>query len=79
MKESTKDCLGVTFGMCFVIGLIIFLTETRSTGEALQRLNVIVLWSTVSIVGIILGVVALVALVILYFPELKKTLKRKIG
>lgn len=79
MKESTKTGFGVTFFMCFVIGLILFLLETRHTGEALERFNLIVLWSTISIVGIILGVAALAALVVLYFPELKKTLKHKIG
>ncbi|HLG32525.1 MAG TPA: hypothetical protein VI362_05765 [Ignavibacteriaceae bacterium] len=79
MKESTKNGLGVTFGMCFVIGLILFLTETRTTGEALERFNLAVLSSTISTVGIILGVAALVGLVVLYFPELKKTLKYKKG
>jgi FtsH-binding integral membrane protein len=79
MRESTKTGLGGTFVMCFVIGLILFLLETRHTGEALERFNLVVLWSTISIVGIVLGVVALAALVVLYFPELKKTLKRKIG
>ena len=79
MKESKKDGLGVTFAMCFVIGLLFFLAETRHTGESLENFNLIVLSSTISIVGIILGVIALAALVVLYFSELKKTLKHKIG
>lgn len=79
MKESTKNALGGTFVMCFVIGLLLFLTETRHTGEALERFNLIILWNTISIVGIVLGAVGLAALVILYFSNLKKALKRKIG
>ena len=79
MKESTKTGLGGTLVLCFVIGLMLFLLETRHTGEALERFNLIVLWNTISIVGTVLGVAALVALVVLYFPELKKNLKRKIG
>lgn len=77
MKESTKDILGVTYGICFIIGLLLFLSETHSTGEALQRFNLIVFWSIISITGIALIVGALIALVVLYFPELKKILNIK--
>jgi len=77
MKESTKLFLGVTYGMSFVVGLILFLTGTSSTGESIERFNLNIVWRTDSIVGTILGVVALVALVVLYFPELKKILKHK--
>lgn len=77
MKESTKTGLGGTFVVCFVIGLMLFLLETRSTGEALERFNLFIIWSTVSIVGIILAGVSLVVLVVLYFSELKKKFKNK--
>jgi ABC-type antimicrobial peptide transport system permease subunit len=79
MKESTKDSLGVTLGICFVIGLLLFLTETRSTGEALQRFNLKLIWSAISIVGITLWVGSIIALIVLYFPDLKKILKTKKG
>lgn len=79
MKESTKRDFGVTCVISFVIGLSLFLSETRSTGGAIERFNLIVQWSTIQIVGIILEVAALIALMVLYFPELKKNLKHHTG
>ena len=77
MKESTKTGLGGTFVVCFVIGLMLFLLETRSTGEAVERFNLFIIWSTVSVMGIILAGISLAMLVVLYFSELKKKLKIK--
>jgi len=77
MKEPTKKILGIASLAVFIIGFLLFLTAVHTTGESIERLNLIVLWSTILIVGIFLGVIGLVALVVLYFPDLKNNIHHK--
>jgi heme/copper-type cytochrome/quinol oxidase subunit 2 len=77
MKESTKKSLGIASLAVFIIGFLLFLTAVHTTGESIERLNLIVLWSTILIVGIFLGVIGLVALFVLYFPDLRKNIHHK--
>jgi ABC-type xylose transport system permease subunit len=77
MSESTRTVLQVTVGVCFLLGLLLFLNETRSTGEAPETFKLIVSTSAASIVGGAVAVLALVAMLVLYFLERKRTLKHR--
>jgi hypothetical protein len=57
---------------CFVAGLGLFLSQTRSTGEALERFKLIVLAYLLAIVGATIAVLAVAALVVLYLWERKR-------
>jgi hypothetical protein len=77
MSESKRTWLQIAAAMCFVFGLMLFLKETRSTGEALEVFKLIVSLSTISIVGIALAVVAAAMLIVLYVGGRKETLKHR--
>jgi len=73
--ETRRSDLQITAGACFVVGLVLFLVDARSTGQALENFRLIVSTSAVSIVGASLAALAAVALVVLYFLGRKKSLK----
>ncbi len=77
MSESTRTVLQVAAGVCFVLGLLLFLNETRSTGVAPETFKLIVSTSAASIVGGAVAVLAAAAMVLLYFLERKRTLKHR--
>lgn len=77
MSESTRTVLQVTAGVCFVLGLLLFLNETRSTGVAPETFKLTVSTSAASIVGGAVAVLAAVAMVVLYFSGRKKILRHR--
>lgn len=77
MSDSTRTGLQIAVGVCFVLGLMLFLNETRSTGEAPETFKLIVSTSAASIVGGAVAVLAAIAMVVLYFLERKKNLKHR--
>lgn len=77
MKEATRLSFGVIYVLSFVIGLLLFFSGIRTKGESIEKFNVIFSVNTIQIVGISLGGVALVALIILFYSDLKRMLKHK--
>ena len=75
MTESRRSGLQIAAWVCLVVGLMLFLIETRSTGEALENFKLIVSASAVSIVGASVAVLAAAALAALYFLGQKRNLK----
>ena len=75
MIETRRSDLQITAGACFVVGLVLFLLDARSTGQALGNFRLIVSTSAVSFVGASVAVLAVLALVVLYFLGRKKGLK----
>jgi lysylphosphatidylglycerol synthetase-like protein (DUF2156 family) len=51
MNESRWQTAVVSTALCFVAGLLLFLSDVYSTGEAPQRFQVTITWSPVSIAG----------------------------
>lgn len=74
MNESKRDIMRTSAVGGFVLGLLFFLSETQSTGEALQRFKLVVSESTLAIGGITLMVLAVAALAILFMWEHKRHL-----
>lgn len=75
MNESKRAVLRLVAFVCFVLGLILFLIGTRSTGEALERFKLIVSENPLVIVGAAIAAVALAALMVLYLWERKRRLE----
>jgi len=61
--------------VCFVLGLMLFLFETRSTGEALERFKLIVSGDPLAIVGAAIATVAFATLTVLFLWERKRHLE----
>lgn len=74
MREPTRIWLQVTAVVCFVVGLMLFLNETRSTGEAPQTFKLIISTSTLSIIGVALVLVGAAAFGVLYLVGRKRAL-----
>lgn len=72
MRESTKIRVQGVAVVCFIVGLMLFLNETRSTGEAPERFKLFISTSTVSIMGATLVLIALVMLAVVYALSRKK-------
>ena len=53
-------------GVCFVAGLMLFLAETRSTGEALERFRLIIAPTELTILGIVLMALAAITAAALF-------------
>lgn len=51
MNESRWQTAVVTTALCFIAGLLLFLSDVYSIGEAPQRFQVTMTWSPVSIAG----------------------------
>ena len=75
MNESKRVILRVAAFVCFVLGLLLFLFETQSTGEAPERFRLTVSMNPLAISGAATMFLALATLVILYLWEWKKHLK----
>ncbi len=75
MSESKRVVLRVAAFVCFVLGLLLFLFETQSTGEAPERFRVTVSLDSLAIGGAATMFLALATLLVLYLWEWKKALK----
>ena len=75
MNESKRVVLRVAAFVCFVLGLLLFLFETQSTGEAPERFRLTVSMNPLAIGGATAMFLALATLVILYLWEWKKHLR----
>ncbi|MEK7250759.1 MAG: hypothetical protein AAB209_10100 [Bacteroidota bacterium] len=75
MSESKRVILRVVAFVCFVLGLMLFLFETRSTGEAPQTFKLIVSSNPLAIVGAAIAALAVATLVVLYLWERKRLLE----
>jgi hypothetical protein len=75
MSESKRVVLRITAFVCFVLGLMLFLFETRSTGEAPQTFKLIVSSNPLAFVGAAIAALAAAALVALYLWERKRHLE----
>jgi hypothetical protein len=77
MLGQTRQWMDVTAWVALVIGLMLFLMETHSTGEALEVLTLKVLPNAISVTGVALAVAAIVALVVLHLGDLRRMLKHR--
>ncbi len=75
MSESKRVVLRVVAFLCFILGLMLFLFETRSTGEAPQTFKLIVSSNPLAIIGAAIVALAVAVLVTLYFWERKRHLE----
>lgn len=75
MRETTRTWVQGVAVVCFVVGMMVFLNETRSTGEALQTFKLIISTSTLSIIGAALALVAAVMFGVLFLLERKQRQK----
>ncbi len=75
MNESKRVILRVAAIVCFVLGLLLFLFETQSSGEAPERFGVTVSIGPAAIGGAAAMILAVATLVILYLWEWRKHLK----
>ena len=72
MRDSKRVVLRVAAFACFILGLMLFLFETRSTGEAPQTFKLIVSSNPLAFIGAAIAVLAVAALVSLYLWERKR-------
>ena len=77
MTEPMRAGLQGAALLFFIAGLLLFLNETRSTGEAPETFQLILSSNPASIVGAVLAVIAAAALVLLYLSGRKGTLKHR--
>lgn len=75
MSESKRVVLRVVAFAFFVLGLMLFLFETRSTGEAPQTFKVMVSANALSIIGATIAALAVAVLIGLYLWERKRHLE----
>lgn len=75
MNESKRVIVRVAGFVCFVLGFILFLFETRSSGEAPQTFRLAVTSNPLAIVSAAIAGLALMVLVVLFFWERKKYLE----
>ncbi len=76
MNESKRIALRVVLFSCFILGLLLFLFETQSTGEAPEHFTLIVSSNPLAIIGLAAMALALLAWGSLYLWEQKKHLGR---
>lgn len=77
MLDPTKSWLHVVAWMSLVVGLLVFLMDTRSTGEAPEAFKLMVSTDFFSIAGAALAVVAACVLVVLHLADFKRILKHR--
>jgi uncharacterized membrane-anchored protein len=75
VSELKRVVLRVAAFAFFVLGLMLFLFETRSTGEAPETFKLIVSSNPLAVVGAALAALAIAGLVILYFWERRRHLE----
>lgn len=76
MKESSRFNLKMYAAVNFVIGLLLFLKDVHSTGEAPQTFRLSVELSEISGLGIVFMFLSLIAGVWLYIVEKKRKLAK---
>jgi hypothetical protein len=74
MSESKRVVLRVAAFALFVLGLMLFLFDTRSTGEAPETFKLIVSANPPAIVGAVIAALAMATLGVLYLWEWKRHL-----
>jgi len=75
MTGSTRLGIQITSWILLVAGLVMFLWETRSAGEALETFKLSISLSTVAIAGAVVVVLSVIALVALYVSGKRKNLQ----
>ncbi len=75
MDESKRVVMRVVVSLCFTIGLLVFLSGTRSTGEATEQFKLIMSGGPASIGGAMLMLLAAVAYALLHLWERRKHLE----
>ena len=75
MSDSKRTALQIVGSIVFVLGLLLFLAGTRSSGESLETFKLILSPNTASIVGAVAAVLAAAELVSLHFWGRKRTTK----
>ena len=73
MSDSRKAALRIAGSVVFVLGLLLFLVETRSTGQSVENLTVVLSPGAPSIIGAAMAVFAVAELVVLHFLGRRKT------
>ncbi|MBI3580226.1 MAG: hypothetical protein HY276_03540 [Ignavibacteriales bacterium] len=72
MSETKKLWLQVASGGCSVVGLMLFLSQTDSRGEAPQSFKLLVPMNEITVMGMILVFLGLAAIIVLQFMKEKK-------
>lgn len=72
MSETKKLWLQVASGGCCVVGLMLFLSQTDSRGEAPQSFKLFVSMNEITVMGMILVFLGLAAMITLRFMKEKK-------
>ena len=72
MSETKKLWLQVASGACCVAGLMLFLSQTDSRGEAPQSFKFFVPMNEITVMGMILIFLGLAAIITLQFIKEKK-------
>ena len=75
MTESRRNGLQIAAWVSFVVGLMLFLVQAGSTGQALENFKLSVSSSALSIVGASVALLAAIALAVLHFLGRKNRLK----
>lgn len=73
MNDTKRAVLRVVCSLALVLGSLLVLAETRSTGEALESLKVMLLPGPVSTIGAGIVALSVMGFVALHFWELKAT------
>lgn len=77
MLDPTKSWLHVVAWLSLVVGLLVFLMDTRSTGEAPEAFKLMVSTDFASIAGAALAVVAATVLVVLHLEDFRRMLNHR--
>jgi len=75
MNESRRVVIRMTAVSLFILGVMLFLFGTRSTGEALERFKLFVWSDLAAIAGAAFSVLAVVALIGLFLWERRRHLE----
>ncbi len=75
MMESNRIAVRISAFVCFVIGLMLFLIDTRYAGDVPQNFKLVIASAPLAIVGAALALLALTTLVLLHRWEHKRHLE----
>ena len=75
MTNSKRNIADVGAWLFLGAGVLCFLSATRSSGEALERFKLIVSSGAVSLLSLGLMALGMVALIVLHFGQIRRTLR----
>lgn len=73
MRDSMKEGLRIAGSALFVLGLLLFLIETRSRGVSLESFTLTLSSDAASIIGAAAALLAAAGLLILHLRDRRKT------